>query len=150
MDIGQVARVTGVPASTLRFYEKMGLVRSTGRHGLRRTFEPRVVEQLAVIALGRSAGFSLAQIARMFSPDGRPKIDRELLRRKADELDRVVFRLASLRDGLRHAAACAAPDHLQCPTFRRLMKVAESGVRKGKARSPAGVAGRRVHTARAG
>jgi hypothetical protein len=32
-----------------------------------------------------------------------------------------------MRDGLRHAAACPAPSHLECPTFRRLMRAAASG-----------------------
>jgi hypothetical protein len=32
-----------------------------------------------------------------------------------------------MRDGLRHAAACPAPDHLECPKFRRLMQAAARG-----------------------
>jgi len=132
MDINQVARASGVPASTLRFYEEKGLIASTGRRGLRRTFEPRVVERLALIALGRAAGFSLAEIARMFMPDGRPKIDRKLLAGKADELDRTIRKLSAMRDGLRHAAACPAPSHLECPTFRRLMSAAAAGARMKK------------------
>ena len=59
MDIAQVARESGVPASTLRYYEEKGLIASTGRHGLRRTFGPQVLERLALIALGQAAGFSL-------------------------------------------------------------------------------------------
>jgi len=79
MDINEVARTSGVAASALRYYEEKGLIASVGRRGLRRTFEPRVLERLALIALGRAAGFSLEEIARMFAPDGRPKIDRQLL-----------------------------------------------------------------------
>jgi DNA-binding transcriptional MerR regulator len=121
IDIGEVARRTGLPASTLRFYEAKGLIASVGRSGLRRTFDPRVLERLALVALGRSAGFSLDEIARMFAPDGRPSIDRRLLAAKAQELDGTIRRLISMRDGLRHAAACAAPSHMECPTFRRLL-----------------------------
>jgi len=132
MDINEVARASGVPASTLRFYEEKGLIASTGRRGLRRTFEPRVVERLALIALGRAAGFSLDEIARMFMPDGRPKIDRKLLAGKADELDRTILKLSAMRDGLRHAAVCPAPSHMECPTFRRLMSSAASVARKKK------------------
>ncbi len=79
MDISEVARQSGVPASTLRFYEEKGLIASVGRRGLRRTFEPRVLERLALIALGSAAGFSLDEIARMFVPDGRPRIDRQVV-----------------------------------------------------------------------
>ena len=153
MDINEVARASGVPASTLRFYEEKRLIVSTGRRGLRRTFEPRVVERLALIALGRAAGFSLEEIGRMFMPDGRPKIDRQMLAGKADELDQTIRKLSAMRDGLKHAAACPAPNHMECPTFRRLMSAAASVARKEKRRPnrPMDLLGRtRTTAARAG
>lgn len=122
MDIVEVAKRSGIPASTLRFYEEKGLIASRGRRGLRRLFEPQVLERLALIALGQSAGFSLDEIARMFGADGRPRIDRALLAAKAGQLDGTIRRLSAMRDGLRHAAACPAPSHMQCPTFRRLLR----------------------------
>ena len=86
-----------------------------------------MLDRLALIALGRAAGFSLEEIARMFAPDGRPRIDRRMLAAKADELDRTIRKLNAMRDGLRHAAACRAPSHMECPTFRRLLRAAASG-----------------------
>ncbi|MEV0239771.1 helix-turn-helix domain-containing protein [Streptomyces sp. NPDC050674] len=127
LDIAEVAHRAGVPASTLRFYEEKGLIAPTGRRGLRRQYDPGVLERLALIALGRTAGFSLDEIARMFAPDGQPHIDRRMLSAKADELDRRISELGVLRDSLRHAAACPAPRHLECPTFRRLLDAAASG-----------------------
>ncbi|MEZ0317005.1 MAG: helix-turn-helix domain-containing protein, partial [Methylophilaceae bacterium] len=127
MDIVEVARLSGVPASTLRFYESKGLIQSVGRRGLRRLFAPQVLEQLALIALGRAAGFSLDEIAGMLVSEGRPQIDRKLLTSKADELDSTIRKLSAVRDGLRHAADCPAPHHMECPKFRRLMAVAASG-----------------------
>src|SRR5580692_9928899 len=106
MDITEVARRSGLPASTLRFYEEKGLIRSIGRRGLHRLFDPGVLERLALIAVGRSAGFSLDEIALMFAPDGRPRIDRQMLLAKSEELDGTIRKLADMRDGLRHAAAC--------------------------------------------
>ena len=128
MDITEVAKRSGVPASTLRFYEEKGLITSIGRRGLRRLFGANVLERLALIALGRSAGFSLDEIARMLGSNGRPKIDRQLLADKAEELDRSIRKLIAMRDGLRHAAVCSAPSHMECPTFRRLLGLAASGV----------------------
>ena len=98
-----------------------------GRRGLRRVFDPGVLERLALIAVGRSAGFSLDEIALMFAPDGRLRIDRRMLRAKAEELDRTIRQLTEMRDGLRHAAACRAPSHMECPTFRRILRAAASG-----------------------
>jgi len=127
LDINEVARRAGVPASTLRFYEEKGLITSIGRRGLRRLFDPGVLERLALIALGRTSGFSLDAIARMFAPDGRPRIDRRMLAAKAEELDQTIRELTAMRDGLRHAAACPAPSYMECPTFRRLLRAAASG-----------------------
>ena len=121
MDIAEVAKRSGVPASTLRFYDEKGLIASVGRRGLRRLFDAGVLERLALIALGRSAGFSLDEIGRMFVPNGGPQIDRDALAAKAKELDETIRRLSAMRDGLRHAAVCPAPSHLECPTFRRLL-----------------------------
>lgn len=111
-------------ASRLRFYEEKGLIASIGRRGLKRLFDGGVLDRLALIALGRTAGFSLDEIADMLGADDRPRLDRTQLSARADELDQTIKRLGALRDGLRHAAACPAPSHMQCPTFQRLLKVA--------------------------
>jgi len=123
MDIAEVAKASGLPASTLRFYEEKGLIKSYGRNGLRRLFSANVVERLALIALGRNAGFSLEEIYEMFTPDG-PVINRELLLAKAGELDRKIKEMTSMRDGLLHAAVCQAPNHFECPKFLRLLSIA--------------------------
>ena len=136
MDIAEVAKRSGVPASTLRFYEEKGLIRSVGRQGLRRVFGPDVLERLALIALGRSAGFSLDEIAGMYAPDGRPRIDRERLASKAEELDGIIGRFTAMRDGLRHAAVCPAKSHLECPSFKRLLRVASAGLFEPKPSPP--------------
>ena len=76
----------------------------------------------------------------MFAPDGRPRIDRRMLAAKAEELDRTVRELSEMRDGLRHAAACRAPSHMECPTFRRILRVAASeALGSGRKRSTPGL-----------
>lgn len=127
LDIAEVAQRSGIPASTLRFYEEKGLIASIGRRGLRRLFGPAILDRLALIALGQAAGFTLDEIAAMFTHEGAPRIDRAALADKADDIDRTIARLAAMRDGLRHAAACRAPSHIECPTFRRLLKAAQKG-----------------------
>ena len=127
LDIAQVARGSGVPASTLRYYEEKGLIASIGRRGMRRLFDDGVLERLALIALGQAAGFSLDEIGEMFAPDGRPRIERERLTAKAEELDGRIQRLSAMRDGLRHAAACPAPSPMECEHFRRIVRLAGTG-----------------------
>jgi DNA-binding transcriptional MerR regulator len=136
LDIAEVARRTGLPASTLRYYEERGLIAPIGRRGLRRLYAPTVLERVALIAVGRAAGFSLDEIGAMVAPDGRPAIDRAALVAKADDLDRSIRRLTAMRDGLRHAAACQAPSHLECPTFRRILQAAAHAPRPRPPRAP--------------
>lgn len=127
MNISEVARLSGLPASALRHYEQKGLIRSMGRNGLQRVFGPDIMERLALIALGKAAGLSLDEIARMFTTKGNPAIDRQLLARKAKEIDNRIRQMTAMRDGLQHAAACPHRSHMECPRFRRLLGLAAGG-----------------------
>lgn len=124
-------RWQGVPASTLRFYEEKGLIASVGRRGLRRLFNPGVLERLALVAPGRSAGFSLDEIARMFAPDGHPPIDRgstagnqrewipwqlEVVVSWDDEPDGNVRVVASIDDGGLRAFVPMSEDFIESPS----------------------------------
>ena len=136
MDIAEVAKRSGLPASALRFYEEKGLIVSLGRQGERRSFAPQILDQLALIALAQSAGFSLDEIRSMFAPGGAPAIDRQMLAAKADQLDANIKRLQAMSRGLRHAAACPAPSHAECPTFQKLVKVAASAHERKRKKTP--------------
>jgi len=122
MDIAEVARKSGMPASTLRYYKERGLIESIGRRGLRRTFDPDVLRRLALVALGRSAGFSLSEVAALIGLGGQASLNRQMLTAKADELDATIGELSTMRDELRRAAACPAPSHLECENFQRSME----------------------------
>jgi hypothetical protein len=63
----------------------------------------------------------------MFAEDGSPRIDRRMLLAKADEIEATILKLTRMRDGLRHAAACRAASHMECPSFRRLLRAVASG-----------------------
>ncbi|EOD54282.1 MerR family transcriptional regulator [Aeromonas molluscorum 848] len=88
-----------------------------------------MLERLALIALGQTAGFSLDEIGQMLGENRWLEIDRARLSAKAQELDDTIQKLAAMRDGLRHAAICSAPSHMACPTFRRLLARAAAGAR---------------------
>lgn len=121
LDIGEVARRSGLPASTLRYYEEKGLISSIGRRGLSRVFRADVLQRLSLIALGQSAEFSLDDLVAMLDADGQPDIDRQRLNKKADELDRTIERLSAIRDELRRVASCPAPRHIECSTFQKML-----------------------------
>ncbi len=129
--IGEVVKLSGLPASALRFYEEKGLIESIGRNGLHRIFDADVLDRLALILLGRNVGFSLNEIAVMFKPNG-PQIEKEQLSRKADELDKTIKQLKAMRNGLRHAAECPAPSHFECPKFQQVLRIAIQDQRRKK------------------
>ena len=129
LEISEVAKSSGVAASTLRYYEEIGLIESAGRRGLKRLFEPGILQRLALINLGKLAGFSLDDIAAMFAPDGKPSISRDKLKAKADELDSQIRKLSDLSRLLRHTAECTAPSHMECPRFLKLLHVASRPAR---------------------
>ncbi len=121
LDIAEVAERSGVPPSTLRYYEEIGLISSIGRHGLRRQFGAETLVQLSLVTLAKSAGFSLDEISGMFDRDGVPALSQPDLFARADTLQAQAEKLAALADLLRHVARCKAPSHMECPTFRRLL-----------------------------
>lgn len=127
MNISEVVKKTGIKASTLRYYEEIGLIQSQGRHGLQRTFPASILDQLALITLAKCADFTLAEIRAMFGKGQHFQVNRHQLLAKADQIDETIKRLSIMSDSLKHAATCKAPSHLECPTFRRLMKAAIQG-----------------------
>lgn len=124
MDIGEVARRTGLRASALRFYESKGLIRAESRNGARRQFGADVLDRLALVALGRAAGLSLDEIGGMLPSDGALRVDRKVLRARAAEFDLRIRQLTTMRNELMHAAECKAEDHAACPKFLRLLRAA--------------------------
>ncbi|MFO1327672.1 MAG: helix-turn-helix domain-containing protein [Rubrivivax sp.] len=144
MDISEVAKKSGVAASALRYYERKGLIHALESDGARRKFSPAVLDQLALIALGQAAGFSLDEIRVMFTPDGEPDIDRAVLAAKADELEQMVRHLRAMIRGLRHAVVCPAPSHAACPSFQLLLRAAAAGALERRQRQLAPAAADRA------
>lgn len=121
LDIGEVARLSGVVPSTLRFYEKKGLIRPLGRNGLRRQYHENVLNTLQLIALGQTAGFTLDQMRDMFTPQGQLALDRDQQLQRAADIDDTIIRLHQLSHGLKHVAGCTAQTHTECEEFKKVV-----------------------------
>ena len=117
VDIGEVARRTGLRPSTLRFYEEAGLVASAGRAGLRRQYGPDALERLAVVRLCREAGFTIRETAALLDTGGGPAW-RAIARRKLDDVRAQLAHLDAAATRLEHALTCPSPSLLDCPHFR--------------------------------
>jgi MerR family redox-sensitive transcriptional activator SoxR len=110
MQIGEVARRTGLAPSAIRYYEKLGLLPRPALVGGKRRYPADVLEWLSLIALAREAGFTMAEIKRLvsgFTPGTRPAARwQELATRKLVEIDAMVARAERMRSVLRVALEC--------------------------------------------
>lgn len=124
IDISKLSKKSGLPASTIRYYEEKKLIKSIGRNGLKRIFDTYVFEQLEFIALGQRAGFSLEEIQSMFTTKGQFEVNRQSLTARANEIAQRVKQLVAIQRCLEHAAKCTAEKHSECPKFQKLLRVA--------------------------
>lgn len=118
MDIGEVAKRTGLTPATLRYYEKFGLIQSVGRSGLRRVFHNNVVVKLKLIILLKDNCFTLQEIKEMSDRD---EVDRQFLLAKTKELNRRIEELKVVCDTLSHIVQCPEQDVFDCDSFQHLL-----------------------------
>ena len=123
LDIGEVAARTGMAASTLRYYEREGILVSAERKGLRRQYQPNVLDTLAVVALCQRAGFSLAEIKALMATGGEQSW-KTIAVRKRDELRSQIRHLEMLADHLDHALGCPSPNVFDCEHFQSALRQA--------------------------
>ncbi|WP_134706907.1 helix-turn-helix domain-containing protein [Rahnella sp. CJA17(1/100)] len=121
LDIREISDLTGVTPSALRYYEKKQLIKPVGRNGLRRQYNENVINKLQLIALGQAAGFSLNEIATMFSPENKLALDRVQLLQRAKEIDGTIRKLQLLSRGLKHVACCTKTEHSECEEFKKIV-----------------------------
>jgi DNA-binding transcriptional MerR regulator len=117
VDIGEVRARTGLPASTLHYYERHGLISSIERAGLRRQYGPDTIERLAVIVLCQRAGFSLEEIAELLATGGESSW-KELVQAKLAQVRSQIRALRFIERGLTHALRCPSDNVLRCEHFR--------------------------------
>ncbi|HEY1842559.1 MAG TPA: MerR family transcriptional regulator [Mycobacterium sp.] len=115
LTIGKVAQETGVAATTLRYYEQIGLVPVPVRVGGQRRYDDSVLARLEVIALCKAAGFALDEIAVLFADDapGRPA-SRALAEAKLAEIDARMESLVQARAVIEWGMRCTCPSIDAC------------------------------------
>ncbi|HET9953736.1 MAG TPA: MerR family transcriptional regulator [Polyangiaceae bacterium] len=110
MRIGEVAERLGVRTSTIRFYEKRGLLPEPARIGGKRSYGAEVLRRLHLIDICQKGGFSLAEIEtllRHFDAE-ETELAQALLLKKIAELDAIVERAKCVREVLLESFACGA------------------------------------------
>jgi DNA-binding transcriptional MerR regulator len=106
--IGQVARETGLSIDTIRFYEKQGLLKHSGRtEGGFRVFGPDQIRALRFVRKAQELGFSLGEIRELLilQADEVPACChvKELLVHKLAGVQQKIQELRSLEHGLKTA-----------------------------------------------
>jgi DNA-binding transcriptional MerR regulator len=119
LSIGEVARRSGVAATTLRYYEDSGLLRPPTRVAGRRRYDKSVMTRLEVIGCCKTAGFSLDEIRVLLTDaePGRP-VSRSLAKAKLTDIDAQMATLHRAREIIEWAMACpcASVDACDCGT----------------------------------
>jgi DNA-binding transcriptional MerR regulator len=137
--IGRLAREAAVPASTIRYYERRGLVQPDGRtEGNYRLYSEAALERLRFVRAAQEAGFTLSDIGfllRLRSGDAWPCAEvqaliasrLEILARQIDHLERVE---RMLRKWLR---ACREVERTgRCGVLEGLRGVGRKGATKSR------------------
>ena len=121
LTIGELARRTGRRASSIRYYEQIGLLPEPGRVGGQRRYQPDSVRALAVIDTAQRAGLSLDEIKALLGA-GRGSRDaveelRSIAARKVPQVTAMIERAALVRGWLEQASRCECPTLDECPLF---------------------------------
>ena len=118
MTIGELAERTGVPASALRYYDELGLVRPERREGGQRRYDTTAIRQVGAVLLLRDLGFTLAEVAQLLTdPPRRKSTWSRLARQKLTQLDELIADAETARTALAHALECPKGDPAACPRF---------------------------------
>src|SRR5262245_35251794 len=97
ISIREVTQQTGVPPSTLRYYEEVGLLCPIRRVSGRRQYDESVLQRLALIQTGQQAGFTLAELGILLNNVLNSESDgagwHELVNRKLREMDTLLLNI---------------------------------------------------------
>ena len=125
MAIGTLATETGTPISTLRFYERTGLLGEPPRVSGQRRYPPEAAERIAMIRLWRRAGFSVHEIRTLLEDRHRLDDWQNLVRTKIDDLEAQVAQIERSRTELQHALFCRAEDWTTCSWMKAAARAPE-------------------------
>ena len=118
MRIGEVARMAGIPPSTLRYYESEGLVPKPARIGGKRVYTQSVLDSLTIIGVAKAAGFTVSEIRHLlrgFSRNTPPsKRWRVLAEKKLGEVDERMAQLVRMKRVLGAVLKCDCPSFDDC------------------------------------
>jgi MerR family mercuric resistance operon transcriptional regulator len=128
MTIGQVSRATGVADTTLRYYEREGILAPTVRSAASyRLYDADAVARLEFIRSAQALGFTLDDIRVVLDADEggstscRAEVQR-LIERRLAEVDLKMKDLKRIRTSLSDALARCRRSNGQCEVVKGLRR----------------------------
>lgn len=116
--IGTVVNELGVPASTIRYYERIGLIKPLARAGNSRYLDQNDIDILKFVRMSQVVGFSISEIKELLTAFAKDSVDNEkcdqLVREKISELDTKMQDLARMRFSLSQAVDCHCASLQSC------------------------------------
>ena len=110
MKIGAIAERTQTPSSTIRYYERIGILPKTQRKNGQRVYDTDIIEYLEAIASAQSLGFSLEEIRTLLGTfqNGEDPSDecRTMAQAKIEELDLLIGKAQRMKQILEHGLTC--------------------------------------------
>lgn len=117
MKIGDVAHRSETPASTLRYYEDIGLIPPPRRESGQRVFDESILQRLAFIKVAQQIGFSLSEIDQLLN-GATSDHWRDLAQGKMAEIDAAIHKYKSMREMLLRGMDCACIDFDDCELLK--------------------------------
>lgn len=128
MKIGEISDRSGVPASTIRYYEKIGLLETQPRIAGKRDFDENVLFVLQFIRLAQSAGFSIDEIKSLLvaytDDSSRGGAWLAMAKQKRGEVRARIAELAQMEGVLTELLSCRCASLSEC---------VEKGIARNKA-----------------
>lgn len=118
LKIGQISQQSGLPASTLRYYEAIGLIPSPIRISGQRHYHPDILPRLSIIQWAKSVGFSLEEILQFtgqLSPTSPLSQQmKPLASEKMAALDAEIEHLIAMKSVLQKSMSCECTSLQTC------------------------------------
>ena len=120
--IGAVAARSGLPASTIRYYESVGVVPKPARMNGRRVYDEQWMKWLSLAVLAQNGGFTIKetkQIVRQFGKTKSPPSKRwtKAARVKLEELELQIRRIDHMKKVLKMAMGCGCSSMEDCADY---------------------------------
>lgn len=135
MNIGDAARLSGLPAKTIRYYEDIGLIRPLRGPNGYRAFRENDLHKLTFVARARALGFSVEDcrgLLALYEDENRSSADvREIAAAHLREIEDKIAQLGKMRQTLAHLVhACAGDNRPDCPILDDLGAGAQNDARR--------------------